>query len=84
MEIEFLGVALVFTNYLLIFQSEKPMVHYMLESLRTMALTIFAHFLKPEKLKGISLADICKLELLGNDDNYIYLWSLLILASELS
>ena len=56
----------------------------MLESLRTMALTIFAHFLKPEKLKGISLADICKLELLGNDDNYIYLWSLLILASELS
>ena len=58
-EIEFLlAVAPIFTGYLIIFQSEEPLVHCMFDSLKT------------DLLKGISVADMCRIDLESND-NYL-------------
>lgn len=69
MEIEFLlGVAPVLTDYLVIFQSEEPLIHCMFDSLKTMLLKILGRFIKPDRLKGITAADMVKIELEKEDD----------------
>ena len=60
-EIEFLlGIAPIFTDYLNIFRSEEPLVYSMFDALKTMVLAILRCFLKPDLLKGISMADMCR------------------------
>ena len=70
-EIEFLlGIAPIFTDYFAIFQSEQPLVHCMSDALKSVVLTILGRFLKPDLLKGISIADMCRTDL-EKEDNYL-------------
>ena len=60
-EIEFLlGIAPIFTDYLNIFRSEEPLIYSMFDALKTIVLTISKCFLKPDLLKRISMAYMCR------------------------
>ena len=74
--IEFLsGIAPIFTDYLVIFQSDEPLVHCMFDALKTMVLTILGRFLQPDLLKGIPMAVLCRIDL-EKEDNYLLLESI--------
>ena len=74
--IEFLsGIAPIFTDYLVIFQSDEPLVHCMFDALKTMVLTILGRFLQPDLLKDIPMAVLCRIDL-EKEDNYLLLESI--------
>ena len=52
-------VALVFTGYLIMSESEDLLIHCLYDALKAMLLTILEQFLKPDLLKGIFMADMC-------------------------
>ena len=55
------SIAPIFTDYLHIFRSEEPLVYSMFDALKTMVVTNLRCFLKPDLLKGISMADMCRI-----------------------
>ena len=70
-DIEYLwSVVLVFSGYLAMFQSEEPLILCTCDALKTVVLTIFGHFLRPDLLRGISMNYMCMIDL-EKEDNYL-------------
>ena len=70
-----IAVAHLITQYLSLFQSEKPLIHCTFDTLKAIELTILVHFLKPDLLKGMSMASMCMIDL-KKENNYLALWSI--------
>ena len=65
------GISPRFTDYLVIFQSEEPLVHCKFDALKTVVLTMLGSFLK----LAHSMAHMCRIDL-KEEDRYLSLESI--------